>query len=180
MAGRGEKVILVDAEDRVLGFREKMQAHESGELHRAVSIFVFDEQGRLLLQRRAFSKYHSGGLWANSCCSHPRMGESAAEAASRRLDEELGVTCELVPAGTCMYRAEVGQGLTEHELVHLFAGRFVGEASPNPEEVESCRWESIGSILSDMAVRPERYAAWFRHYASVLDLGKLADSFGHA
>ncbi len=155
-----EQVILVDENDRELGTEPKLAAHERGLLHRAVSVFLFDGRGNTLLQRRAAGKYHSAGLWANACCSHPRPGESAADAARRRLREEMGVDCELRPIHTFTYRADVGGGLVEHELDHVFAGRFDGEPAPNPAEVADWRWHDVAALERDVEANPERYARW--------------------
>jgi isopentenyl-diphosphate Delta-isomerase len=161
-----EQVVLVDPEDRDLGVMEKQRAHAEGLLHRAVSVFVFDDQGRLLLQRRAEPKYHSAGEWTNTCCSHPRPGEPAEAAAHRRLREEMGFDCPLVPAFRFTYRAEVGGGLVEHELDHVFVGRWSGDPQPDPAEADDWRWLSLAGAARDAAEHPERYTAWFRLIAS--------------
>jgi len=155
-----ERVILVDAEDRELGTAEKLDAHVRGLLHRAVSVLLFDARGRTLLQRRAAGKYHSAGLWANACCSHPRPGEDAPVAARRRLVEELGIDVPLVHALTFTYRAPVGGGLIEHELDHVFTGRFQGEPRPAPDEVEAWEWRDAARLPGEVSAEPERYAAW--------------------
>lgn len=156
-----EHVILVDGEDVPIGVREKQDAHVVGLLHRAFSIFVFDSQGRTLLQRRAFSKYHSGGLWSNTCCSHPRPGESTAAAAQRRLFEEMGFNCPLETAFSFVYRADVGGGLIEHEYDHVFIGTFDGVAAPDPGEVEDWRWVHPRQLEREARVRPDRFTFWF-------------------
>lgn len=157
-----EHVILVDSQDREIGESEKLRAHEAAALHRAVSVFVFDSAGRLLLQRRAAGKYHSAGLWTNTCCGHPRPGETAADAAARRLREEMGVVCELRPAFTFTYRAELEGGLTEHEVDHVFLGTFDGEPAPDPEEAQDWRWAEPVEIAREVAARPEEFTVWFR------------------
>jgi isopentenyl-diphosphate Delta-isomerase len=157
-----ERVILVDERDREVGVAEKMRAHAEGLLHRAFSVFVFDRAGRLLLQRRALSKYHSGGLWSNTCCSHPRPGETVAAAARRRLAEEMSFDCELRPAFEFLYRAELGGGLTEHEYDHVFVGSFDGEPRPDPSEVGDWRWIGWEELREDLAARPQRYSYWLR------------------
>jgi isopentenyl-diphosphate Delta-isomerase len=156
----GERVVLVDADDRELGTEEKLAAHRSGSLHRALSIFLFDRRGRVLLQQRALSKYHSGGLWANACCSHPRPGESVLAAASRRLREELGIACPLEPAFGFVYRAALGNGLIEHEYDHVLLGRFDGEPEPNPDEVAAWRWVEPALLAAELRDDPSRYCAW--------------------
>lgn len=157
-----EEVILVDEEDRVLGAAEKMQAHRSGGLHRAFSVFVFDSAGNVLLQKRARGKYHSGGLWSNTCCSHPRPGETTVEAARRRLAEEMGFTCELREVFSFVYRAEVGDDLVEHEYDHVFFGTFDGRPSPDAREVEEWRWCAMGELREEIARDPESYTRWLR------------------
>jgi isopentenyl-diphosphate delta-isomerase len=156
-----EYVVLVDRDDVAVGTQEKLRAHVGGELHRACSVLVFNEAGELLLQRRAATKYHSPGLWSNTCCTHPRPGELASDAARRRLGEELGVDCELAPMFTFIYRADVGAGLTEHEYDHVFVGHCDATPQPDPTEVGDWRWESLTSIRSDAARHPETYTAWF-------------------
>src|SRR4051812_6447330 len=155
-----ERVVLVDRNDREIGTEEKMRAHEAGVLHRAVSVFVFDFHGRVLLQRRARQKYHSAGKWSNTCCSHPRPEESPADAAHRRLGEEMGIACELTPAFSFVYRAELDGGLVEHELDHVFVGGFTGTPVPDPLEVASWGWIPMDALVADCAADPSRYSAW--------------------
>jgi len=159
-----EEIVLVDHEDREVGIGEKLETHRRGDLHRAFSVMIWDGKGRLLLQRRKIDKYHSGGLWTNSCCGHPRPGESAADAALRRLNEEMGITCALTPIGTFTYRAELGGGLIEHELVHLFRGIYDGAIAPNPEECDGYSWSAPDTIERQIARAPESFSAWFRKY----------------
>lgn len=157
-----ERVILVDERDRQVGSAEKMRAHAEGLLHRAFSIFVFDGRGRLLLQQRAISKYHSGGLWSNTCCGHPRPGETIAAAARRRLAEEMNFGCDLRDGFKFLYRAELDNGLTEHEYDHVLVGSFEGEPLPNPAEVGAWRWAEMDELLCDLRERPEDYSYWLR------------------
>lgn len=157
-----EEVILVDRQDRVLGSMEKMEAHRLGVLHRAFSVFVFNEHGETLLQRRAEGKYHSPGLWTNTCCSHPRMGESPVEAALRRMPEEMGFSVPLTKAFDFVYKSDVGQGLIEHEFDHVLIGRFEGEPSLNPDEADAWKWMAPDDIALDMEAHPEKYTVWFR------------------
>jgi len=154
-------VVLVDPKDREIGTCPKLTAHTEGKLHRAVSVFVFDGRDRLLLQRRADTKYHSGGLWSNTCCTHPHPSESPADAAARRLQEEMGFGCDLGPAGSFIYRAEFENGLIEHEYDHLFVGRFDGTPQPDPAEVCDWRWLSWDELTRDSGERPDNYTAWF-------------------
>ena len=159
-----EEVILVDAEDCELGTAPKLAAHERGDLHRAFSILIHDGAGNLLLQKRHCGKYHSGGLWTNACCGHPRPGEDTLAAAARRLEEEMGFTCPLSPMGTLIYRANVGGGLIEHELVHLFSGRHEGPIHPDPREAEDHAWRPLREIRREAVASPERFTVWFRRY----------------
>lgn len=157
-----EQVILVDALDREIGLEEKMQAHREGKLHRAISVFLFNDAGQMLLQQRALSKYHSGGQWSNACCSHPRQGETLLAAATRRLGEELGVHCELEKVFEFTYRVDLDQGLTEHEYDHVFVGRFNGSPRLNPDEACAWKWIDIDELEEDVLLHPERYTAWFK------------------
>src|SRR5690606_1423256 len=154
------RVIIVDQADREVGTADKMRVHRDGELHRAFSIFVFRPDGRLLLQQRALSKYHSGGLWSNTCCSHPEPGETVQEAAHRRLREELGFDCELEPAFTFIYRAQLGPALYEHELVHVLVGRSAAAADPDPREVMALRSVPLAQLEREVAEEPERFTGW--------------------
>jgi isopentenyl-diphosphate Delta-isomerase len=158
-----EQVILVDESDTPIGECEKLAAHlHGGQLHRAFSVFIFDTEGRLLLQRRALAKYHFGGLWTNTCCSHPRPGETTLAAAQRRLTEELGFTTELTERGSFLYRAEdSASGLTEHELDHVFVGRFSHGPSPNPDEVMDWRWQAMDEVEAELLAHPKRFTPWF-------------------
>jgi len=157
-----EYVILVDENDQELGLMEKMEAHEKGLLHRAFSVFLFNDKNELLLQQRAHSKYHSGGLWTNTCCSHPRSEEKVIDAAHRRLMEEMGIEAKMSEAFSFMYRADFDNGLSEHEFDHVVIGTFNGEPNINPEEVTDWKYMSMSAIESDMKTNPENYTAWFR------------------
>ena len=159
-----DKVILVDADDQAIGTMGKLEAHRRGLRHRAVSVIVRDRDNRLLLQQRADVKYHSGGLWTNTCCSHPRPGEANIDAASRRLFEEMGFVCPLTLLFTAHYRADVSPGLIEDEIVHVFGGRFDGTPDPDPAEVADWCWKAADEVARDVEARPERYTIWFREY----------------
>lgn len=161
-----ERVILVDDEDRMTGTAEKLVAHRSGALHRAFSVMVWDSAGRLLLQKRHAGKYHSGGLWTNACCGHPRPDEDIAEAASRRLEEEMGFASPLTALGTIRYRAELDHGMIEHELVHVFRGIHDGTIAPNSIEADGYQWCSPNAVRADIAATPQRFTVWFRHYVA--------------
>ncbi|MBU7017970.1 MAG: isopentenyl-diphosphate Delta-isomerase [Theionarchaea archaeon] len=156
-----ERVILVDENDKEIGSEEKIEAHKTGKLHRAFSIFIFNSKGEMLLQQRALHKYHSGGLWANACCSHPRLGETLEEAVHRRLKEEMGFDCELEEIFSFIYKAKVGT-LTEHELDHVFIGRYDRDVHFNPDEVGGCKWVTIESLRKDVQTHPELYTEWFK------------------
>jgi isopentenyl-diphosphate delta-isomerase len=164
MIDNDETIILVDDEDRETGLAPKIEAHARGLRHRAISVCVLDLRGRMLLQRRARDKYHSGGLWTNACCTHPRPGEAVADAAHRRLREELGVDCELRFVLRTHYRAAVGNGLIEDEVVHLFLGEHHGAVTPDPAEVADYAWVTRQELRASIAARPEDYTYWFRHY----------------
>jgi isopentenyl-diphosphate delta-isomerase len=157
-----EQVVLVDPEDNVLGTMGKMQAHREGVLHRAVSVFIFNGKGEMLLQQRAAAKYHSPGLWTNACCTHPRKDESYEACAKRRLVEEMGIICGLRPAFSFIYKGNVENGLTEHELDHVFIGTFDGIANPDPAEVADCTFAPLEDIRQRLRERPEEFTIWFR------------------
>jgi len=156
-----EEIILVDENDNEVGYGEKMAVHKEGKLHRAFSIFVFNSKGQLLLQKRAKSKYHSGGLWTNTCCSHPRKGENLLDAAHRRLKEEMGFDCELKELFGFVYKARLGD-LYEHEYDHVLIGEYDGEVKPNPEEVEDFKWVDVEEVKNDIKQNPDDYTYWFK------------------
>ena len=155
-----DKVILVNADDHEIGSGGKMAVHRRGDLHRAVSVFLFDARGRLLLQKRAAAKYHSAGLWSNTCCSHPRPGEQSVHAARRRLQEEMGIDCELEEVFSFIYRAGLGNGLIEHEFDHVFFGNYEGFPLLNPEEADDWRWMEMTRLSEDVRNRPQAYSYW--------------------
>ncbi len=158
-----ERVVLVDEQDNETGTEEKIRAHkDGGKLHRAFSVFIFNSKGQLMIQHRASSKYHFGGLWTNTCCSHPRPGESAIEAGHRKLRQEMGFDTDLKEAFTFIYKAEFNNGLTEHELDHVLIGKYESEPAPNPEEAEGWKWVELEELRKDMKEHPEKYTPWFR------------------
>ena len=157
-----EYVILVNENDQPLGVEEKMKAHEEGLLHRAFSIFLWNEEGEMLLQQRALDKYHCGGLWTNACCSHPREGELTERAAIRRLREELGIEVPLQKAFEFTYRADMGNGLVEHEFDHVWAGTYSGAIPFDPAEVKDTRYLSMAEIQAWLQERPQEFTPWFR------------------
>lgn len=157
-----EKVILVDEQDNQVGLMPKMEAHEKAVLHRAFSVFIFNDRGELMLQQRAAHKYHSPLLWTNTCCSHQRDGESNIEAGMRRLSEEMGFTTRLNEVFSFIYKAPFDNGLTEHELDHVMIGNFNGEPTINSEEVASHKWMSLEAVKKDIELNPGLYTAWFK------------------
>ena len=157
-----EQVILVDENDRQIGLMEKQAAHVTPHLHRAFSVFIFNSKGELLMQQRALSKYHSPGLWTNTCCSHPRDGETTLEAARRRLMEEMGMSCDIKEVYSFIYKAPVGQGLTEHEFDHVFIGQSDMSPNINFDEVASWKYMSICDLSKDIKAYPELYTEWFK------------------
>lgn len=157
-----EEVILVDDNDQQIGTMEKMEAHEKGLLHRAFSVFIFNDKGEMLLQQRALNKYHSGGLWTNACCSHPRPGEDTLQAAQRRLTEEMGIETPLTLKNSFTYKTTFGNGLTEHEFDHIFTGIYNEEPKINNSEVNSYCWKSVESIKNSVKQMPDVYTSWFK------------------
>jgi len=156
-----EEVVLVNEKDEAVGTMEKMAAHEQAALHRAFSVFVFNKKGDLLMQQRALSKYHSGGLWTNTCCSHPRPGEKVSDAAHRRLHEEMGFTTSLAKAFDFTYKAVFDNGLTEHEFDHVFTGIYDGPVYFNPNEVAAYTFMTENELEEQIQKTPERFTAWF-------------------
>lgn len=157
-----EFVVLVDAENNQVGVMEKHEAHEKALLHRAISIFIFNSKGELLLQQRALSKYHSAGLWTNTCCSHPREHETNLEAATRRLREEMGMACTLKEQFSFIYKTPFENGLCEHELDFVFTGTCDDAPHINPNEVMGYKWITIDALLVDVASNPNAYTSWFK------------------
>lgn len=155
-------VILVDEHDVQTGIMEKMEVHQKALLHRAFSIFVFNEKGEMLLQKRANKKYHSGGLWTNACCSHPQPGEETLAAAQIRLQEEMGFNAALKKAFDFIYKAAFDNGLTEHEFDHVFIGTYNGTIVPNTEEVSDYCFKSVEEIRNSIQSHPQKYTEWFK------------------
>ncbi len=166
-------VILVDENDNQVGLMEKIEAHEKALLHRAFSVFVYNKKKQLMLQQRALHKYHSPGLWTNTCCSHQREGESNIEAGKRRLQEEMGFSTELDETISFIYKAPFDNGLTEHELDHILIGYYNENPVPNPDEVANWKWIDLEDLKNDIHKHPEKYTAWFKiifekHYQHML------------
>jgi isopentenyl-diphosphate Delta-isomerase len=159
---RENTVILVNEHDEEMGIMEKMEAHRKALLHRAFSVFIFNDKGEMLLQRRALNKYHSGGLWTNACCSHPHPGEPVSDAAQRRLREELGFVTSLTGAFNFVYKAAFDNGLTEYEFDHVFIGQHNGLVHPNPNEVGEYCYKNMEEIKSSMGSHSHKYTEWFK------------------
>ncbi|MDD2907505.1 MAG: isopentenyl-diphosphate Delta-isomerase [Candidatus Gracilibacteria bacterium] len=156
-----ENIIIVDEFDREIGVGEKMEVHEKALLHRAFSILVFNSKGELMLQQRDMQKYHSGGLWTNTCCSHPRDGEDLEHAIHRRLQEEMGFDTELTKKTELIYKAELDNELTEHEYLHVYKGFFDLEPNLNPDEAMDYKWISPNDLKIDIEKNPDAYTKWF-------------------
>lgn len=165
-----DMVILVNETDEVIGYMKKMEAHRTGLLHRAFSVLIFDNEKRLLMHQRAKSKYHSGGLWTNTCCSHQHADEDTVTAAHRRLLEEMGFDCDLEERFSFLYKAEMETGLVEHEYDHVLVGRYDGTVDLNPHEVEDYQWLSWSEIGERLESEPELFTSWFKHIYAKIDL----------
>jgi isopentenyl-diphosphate Delta-isomerase len=157
-----DNIILVNEKDEPVGEEGKLSAHLAGKLHRCITIFIFNSKGELLLQKRAKSKYHSGGLWTNSCCGHPKPGEDTEAGAHRRLQFEMGFDCKVEEIFQFTYRAELDHGITEHEFDHVFAGIYDGEVNINPDEAENYKWISPEALREDIKNNPDSYTYWFK------------------
>jgi len=154
-------LILVDEQNNITGYEKKLKVHQDGLLHRAFSIFVMNKKGQLMLQKRAIEKYHSGGLWTNAVCSHPKAGEDVKVAAIRRMNQEMGFECDIDEVFSFLYKANVGDNLTEHEFDHVFVGYSDTKPKPNPEEVEDWKYVSMEWLVKDVEENPQDYTVWF-------------------
>ncbi|AZD03482.1 MULTISPECIES: isopentenyl-diphosphate Delta-isomerase [Pseudomonas] len=170
-----ETLILVNANDDETGTAHKLPIHKQGLLHRAFSIFIFDDHDRLLLQQRAFGKYHSQGLWTNTCCGHPRHGEQTLAAARRRLREEMGLSCELLEVATLLYREQVSNQLIEHEYDHVFAGISHVDPQANPVEAHAWQWLDLAEIPERIGTAPDSFTVWFRRLFETPGLAGIRD-----
>lgn len=160
-----ETIILVDKNDKEIGYMEKIDAHKnSGTLHRAFSIFIFNSRGEMLLQKRSIKKHHFGGLWTNACCSHPLKGEMLEQAAHRKLKQEMGFDCSIKEIFSFIYQADCpnGSGLSEHEFDHVFVGIYDGEVNPNQEEIDEYKYVDVSELKTDIKIDPDKYTAWFK------------------
>lgn len=171
-----DAVILVNASDEPIGTAGKIDAHSNAQLHRAFSVFIVAPDNRILLQRRADGKYHSGGLWSNACCGHPRPGEATRDAAQRRLREEMGIDCELVSTGAFTYRAAVSDDLVEHEYDHVFVGKCAGNPTPDPQEIQEWRWVSLDDLTAWLEREPEAFTVWFAQALDRAGFGTIRSS----
>lgn len=158
-----DKVILVDENDLVIGTMPKLEAHEKGLLHRAFSVFIFNDKRETMLHQRADGKYHSPGLWSNTCCSHPREGETNVQAGERRLQEEMGFSVPLKKVFSFMYKTDFSNGLTEHEFDHVLIGKWNKDPNMNPEEVKDWKWVDMEVVRNDVKDNPNNYTVWFQH-----------------
>lgn len=178
-----ESVILVDENDQMVGTMEKLRAHFTGSLHRAFSIFIFNTNGDLLLQQRAIHKYHSGGKWTNTCCSHPRLGEDTKQAAHRRLNEEMRMECVLNYAFSFIYRSDIQDGIIEHEYDHVFVGVTNSEPIPSAEEVAAFKYMSMQELATELELNAACYTEWLKicfsrvmeHYNRMLTQGVFSE-----
>lgn len=157
-----EEVILVDEQDKAIGSMEKLEAHKQGVLHRAFSVFIFNSENEMLLQQRAFTKYHSAGLWTNTCCSHPRPGEKTPDAANRRLAEEMGIQTKLEHKTSFTYKTKFENELTEHEFDHVFTGISQTDPVINKEEVNAFKWMSLEKVKEEIKTKPGEFTSWFK------------------
>jgi isopentenyl-diphosphate Delta-isomerase len=157
-----EQVILVDEHDHEIGTMEKMEAHQKGLLHRAFSLLIFNTKGEMLLQQRAISKYHSGGLWTNTCCSHPLPGETIEQAGKRKLKQEMGFSCDLSYSHKFIYKVKLDNDLIEHEWDYVLIGYYDGIPAINENEAQAWKFESIDSIQKDAKQNPDQYTCWFK------------------
>lgn len=167
-----EEVILVNKKDEVVGKEEKMRTHLEGKLHRAFSILLFNKKGEILIQKRAKSKYHSGGLWSNTCCSHPRPNEELMKAAKRRLKEEMGISCNLKKIFNFIYKVKLGD-LTEYEFDHVFFGEFNGKPKPSKKEVADWKWIKLSDLEVDLKKNPQKYTPWFKIILKIIKKRKI-------
>ncbi len=163
-------VILVNKNNRRIGIEEKIKAHKEGKLHRAFSIFIFNSKGELLVQQRAKTKYHSGNLWSNSVCSHPKPNETYLQATHRRLKEEMGFDCKLKKLFCFVYNADFQNGLIENEYDCVFIGKYDGKIKPNKKEVQNCKWTSLKDLKEDIKKNPDKYSVWLK---IILEKNKL-------
>lgn len=155
-------ITLVNDEDEIIGYDEKIKVHREGKLHRAFSVLIFNKEGKMLIHQRAFGKYHSPGLWTNACCGHPNKGEEIKQAANRRLEEEMGFNCEIDYKFTFRYHAAFDNGLIEHEIDHVFFGEYNDSFVANPEEVANFKWVDVKEVKADLLKNEENYTVWFK------------------
>jgi isopentenyl-diphosphate delta-isomerase len=172
---KDNKIVLVDESDKETGTELKSSVHKSGLLHRAFSILIFNNKNNLLIQKRASKKYHSGGMWTNSCCSHQKEGESLIESAHKRLFEELGFNTELNEIFTLRYNTHFSNGLTENELDHVYIGYYDGRVIPNKNEIKDYKWTPVDILLDNINNNPNNYTYWFKLILKKLKDGKFLE-----
>lgn len=170
-----ERIILVDENDNELGSIPKLEAHQKGLLHRAFSVFIFNEKHEMLIHQRALGKYHSGGLWTNACCSHPKWGEKMELAVKRRLAQEMGIACSTTLVFHFRYKATFENNLFEHELDHVFVGKWNGDPTPDPQEVCAYRWITMRDLRMELQENPERFTFWFKEIMTTYSDKLLGD-----
>ena len=169
-----DQLILVDTNDVQIGTMGKLETHEKGLLHRAFSIFIKNNKGEMMLQKRAVGKYHSGGLWTNTCCGHPRDGEELSQAVHRRLKEEMGFDCELKEVISFIYQADLDKGLKENEFLHVFVGEYNGAPVLNPMEADGWKWITKDELIRDVFDNPNSYTYWFKVVLEKIEAGDTA------
>lgn len=170
-----DKINLVDGNGKRIGAVDKLEAHIKGQLHEAFSIFIFNSKGELLLQKRAKGKYHSGGLWSNTVCSHAKFGEELSQAVGRRLQEEMGISTPTKEVFSFIYRSDYENGLTEHEFDYVFVGHSDSEPVPDPEEVMDYKWMAIADLKKDIEKNPENYTTWLRKILENKEFEKILE-----
>lgn len=166
-----EFITIVNEQDQIIGYEEKIKVHQLGLLHRAFSVFIINDKGETMLQKRAVTKYHSGGLWTNTCCGHPRENETILQAANRRLQEEMGIQTELKEVGTIHYQAALDHDLQENEIDHIIVGKFNDNPKLNGQEAENWQWISLEELKNDIENHPENYTIWLK---IIIDKGLLS------
>ena len=171
-----QQVVLVDKNNRKTGVEEKIKAHKEGKLHRAFSIFIFNSNGELLIQQRAKTKYHSGGLWSNTVCSHPKPNETYSQATHRRLKEEMGFDCKLKKLFCFIYNTGFQNGLIENEYDCVFIGKFGGEPKPNHKEIMNHKWISLKELKKDIISHPNKYSVWLKIALNRIKLSQIKEA----
>jgi isopentenyl-diphosphate delta-isomerase len=170
-----QQVVLVDKNNRKIGVEEKIKAHKEGKLHRAFSIFIFNSNGKLLIQQRAKTKYHSESLWSNTVCSHPKPNETYLQATHRRLKEEMGFDCKLKKLFCFIYNTDFLNGLIENEYDCVFVGKFDGKPKPNRKEIMDYKWISMKKLKKDIILHPNKYSVWLKIALNKIKLSQIKE-----